>query len=168
MATEYKLSYTASDINERLGKVDEIDSLKTLVGNTPVSEQISDAAQVLADRDDQYFLTLESSRVPVTRTINGKALDQDIVLTPEDIGAITETDVANQIAEAIVEVYAQDEEPIDAPEGSIWIDTDADGASTTSGKVSANVYVVDARTTDVSTVDFSQYAIGDVVIVTTS
>ena len=28
MATEFKLSYTANEINERLGKVDEIDALK--------------------------------------------------------------------------------------------------------------------------------------------
>lgn len=32
--TEYKLSYTASDINRRLGKVSEIDTLRTLVDET--------------------------------------------------------------------------------------------------------------------------------------
>jgi hypothetical protein len=168
---------------------------------------------------------LDEQKVSVTRTINGKALDADIVLTAEDIGVVLEvetdttlkvsgmaadakavgdaianvkietdntlsktgaaadakvtgdeitnlktlvgtTPVADQIAEAIVEVYVQDEEPTDAPEGSIWVDTDADGELNTSSKKSANVYVVDARTNDLSTVDFSQYAIGDVVVVT--
>lgn len=111
---EYKLSYTASEIDERLGKINEIDSLKTLVGDTSVSEQIAEA-----------------------------------------------------ISE-VVEVYVQDEEPTDALEGSIWVDTSEDGLSGTPERNTANVYVVDAGTTDITTIDFSKYAIGDVVLVTTS
>jgi hypothetical protein len=68
----------------------------------------------------------------------------------------------------VVEVYVQNDMPEDAPDGSIWVDLDSDGAPTTSGKTKANVYVVDARTSDVSTVDFSQFSIGDVVVVTVS
>ena len=45
MAKEYKLSYTASQIDEKLGKVDDIDSLKELVGNTPVADQINVSMQ---------------------------------------------------------------------------------------------------------------------------
>lgn len=71
-------------------------------------------------------------------------------------------------AETIVGVYVQDEEPVDALEGAIWVDTDEDGLSSVSGKKSSNVYVVDAATTDITTVDFSKYAIGDVVLVTSS
>lgn len=79
---------------------------------------------------------------------------------------VGDTSVADQIADAIVEVYVQNEEPTDAVDGSIWVDLDADGAPTTSGKVTANVYVVDAGTTDMTTIDFSQYSIGDVIVVT--
>ena len=106
---EYKLSYTAPDIDKRLGKVDEIDLLKTLVGNTPVSEQIADA---------------------------------------------------------IVEVYVQDEEPTDAHNGYIWIDTSVSGLPDAPEKKSANVYVVDSATTDMTLIDFSQFSIGDVIVVT--
>lgn len=158
MATEYKLSYTASDINERLGKVGEIDSLKNLVGTKPVSEQISNA---IADVKVETDTTLKVSGSAADAKVTGDAIANLNTL-------VGTTPVADQIAEAIVEVYVQDEEPTNAPEGSIWVDTDADGASTSSGKITANVYVEDARTTDMSNVDFSKYAIGDVVIVTVS
>lgn len=78
-----------------------------------------------------------------------------------------ESKITNQGTESTVGVYVQDEEPTDASEGSIWIDTDEEGLSSTT-KTTANVYIVDAATTDVATVDFSKYAIGDVVVVTTS
>lgn len=35
---------------------------------------------------------IDTMKVPITRTINGKALSENIVLTPEDIGVETETD----------------------------------------------------------------------------
>lgn len=110
MSIEYKLDYTAPEINEKLGKISEIDSLKKLVGEVPVSEQIS---------------------------------------------------------EAIVEVYVQDKEPVDAPNNTIWVDTSKDGLPTPT-KNGANVYVEDARTADLSNIDFSKYSIGDVIVITTS
>lgn len=107
---EYKLSYTASEINNRLEKVDEIDTLKKLIG------------------DDT---------------------------------------VANQIAEAMVEVYVQDEEPTNAPNESIWVDTSSKGLNNPSNThVSPNIHVEDIRSTDFSTIDFSKYAVGDVIIIT--
>ena len=102
-------------IPDTIARVSEVEKVHTLVGDTPVSDQITDA-----------------------------------------------------IEEAIVEVYVQDNIPEDAPDGSIWVNLDADGAPTTSGKTTAKVYVVDAGTTDMTTIDFSQYAIGDVVVVTSS
>lgn len=184
MATEYKLSYTASDINERLGKVGEIDTLKNLVGTTPVSEQIS-AAIADIDMEVETDTTLKVSGVAADAKAVGDAIANVKVETDTTLkvsgsaadakvtgDAITNlnslvgtTPVADQIAEAIVEVYVQDEEPTDATNDSIWVDTSSDGLSTPA-KTSANVYVEDARTTDVSNVDFSKYSIGDIVIVT--
>lgn len=194
MSTEHRLSYTASDIDRRLGKVDEIDSLKNLVGETPVADQIAEALNnVVAETETDTTLSEEGkaadakatgemilsvaelaneaknmagAKVPQTRTINGKTLDVDISLTAEDIGAITEDDVAAQIAEAIVEVYVQDEEPTDAATGTIWVDTDEDGKPAVQETPTTTVHVVDARTEDYTTVDFSQFAVGDVVVVT--
>lgn len=247
MANEYKLSYTASDINQRLGKVDEIDSLKNLVGTTSVADQISNAIENIEVENYEHPSTHPASMItglsnvatsgnyedlinkPTIPSVSGLAtesyvqeeianaidgIEVDIEIDAElskagaaadakAVGdalanvkittdstlqisgaaadskvtgdAITKlntlvgtTPVADQIAEAIIDVYVQDDEPVDAPIGSIWIDTDANGASTTSGKVSANVYVIDAKTTDVTNVDFSQYAVGDVVVVTSS
>lgn len=155
---DYKLSYTANEIDERLGKVDEIDSLKDLVGTTPVSQQINSAVEKVKVKTDT---TLKVSGSAADAKATGDAINNlnNLVGT---------TPVADQIAEAIVEVYVQDEEPTDAPEGSIWVDMDADGASPLSGKNPANVYVVDAGTTDMTQIDFSKYAIGDVVVITAS
>ena len=59
---EYKLSYTANEINEKLGKVDEIDSLKNLVGNTSVESQIN---QAIADENlEKYALKTEIPFIP--------------------------------------------------------------------------------------------------------
>lgn len=59
---EYKLSYTANEINEKLGKVDEIDSLKNLVGNTSVESQIN---QAIADEKlENYALKTEIPFIP--------------------------------------------------------------------------------------------------------
>ena len=158
MAIEYKLPYTANDINERLRKVNEIDSLKSLVGTTPVSEQINAAIEDVKVETDETLKVSGSAA-------DAKATGDAITNLNNLVGT---TSVADQIAEAIVEVYVQDEAPEDAVEGSIWVDTDANGPSTTSGKITANVYVEDLRTTDMNTVDFSKYAVGDVVIITVS
>lgn len=156
MATEYKLSYTASQINERLGKAGEIDSLKNLVGTTPVSEQISKAiGNVKVETDN-------------TLSVSGSAADAkttgDAITNLSNL--VGTTPVADQIAEAIVEVYVQDEAPSDAPTGSIWVDTSAPGQQESNNKhTAANVYVVDAGQNDINSIDFSDYAIGDVVLV---
>ena len=59
---EYKLSYTASEIDQRLEKVDEIDSLKNLVGTRSVASQINSA---ISNMDlDEYALKTEIPTVP--------------------------------------------------------------------------------------------------------
>lgn len=207
MATEYKLSYTASDINERLRKVNDIDSLKALVGNTSVSDQISDAIENLeidtyehpathpasmitglaniATSGDYNDLTNKptiptqythptshpASMITGLATVATSGSYNDLSnkpTIPSIVGLATTDYVEDKIAEAMVEVYVQDEEPADAVTGSIWVDTNEEGMPAPSAKTSANVYVVDARTEDLTTVDFSGFAIGDVVVVTIS
>lgn len=57
---EYKLSYTAKEINEKLGKIDEIDSLKNLVGNTSVKSQINQAIAQVDETVQDMSLTMNN------------------------------------------------------------------------------------------------------------
>lgn len=50
----------------------------------------------------------DTSRVPVTRTINGKALSADITLAAADVGAATTDDVATAKQEAIESIKEED------------------------------------------------------------
>ena len=65
------------------------------------------------------------------------------------------------IAKNNVGVYVVSDEPVDALDGDIWIDSDDCEADT-------NIHVVDANTTDISLIDFSSYKKGDIILVTMS
>lgn len=104
--------------------------------------------------------TLSTSGIPA----DAKAVGDAISILNNRIG---DKPIHEQIAEAIVEVYVQGDEPTSAPEGSIWIDESESGLPNIQNPT-AKVYVVDAATTDITTVDFSKYAIGDVILVTSS
>lgn len=151
---------TSNDYND-LSNKPTIPSISGLATEAYVDEKIASIDNVNVETD-------------TTLTISGKAADAKA--TGDAINSLNtlvgEIPVSEQIADAIedaiTEVYVQNDEPTDAPDGSIWVDTDADGAPTTSGKTSANVYVMDAATTDITTIDFSQYKIGDVILVTAS
>lgn len=88
---EYKLSYTASEINEKLGKVDDIDSLKSLVGTTSVSEQISDALVDINDKlSDLMYETISITSftnnvgtVEIGSTVTNVSLSWKTNKTPE-------------------------------------------------------------------------------------
>ena len=69
---------------------------------------------------------------------------------------------------SVTEVYVQNEEPTDAPEGSLWIDTDDEGLPNTPENAVPSIHVVDAKTSDITQVDFTEYKIGDIVLVTLS
>ena len=96
-----------------------------------------------------------------TLSISGMAADAKV--TGDAI-----SDINSKLDNIEDNIYIQNDEPIDAPEGSIWIDLDDDGLPSAAKSNAANVYVVDAATADITTVDFSAYAVGDVVLVTTS
>ena len=113
---------------------------------------------------------LGSSSVMIDDTLSLVGAAADAHATGERIGALENlvgtVPVADQIEEAIVEVYVQDEAPTNAPEGAIWVDTAHDGLS--NAHMPTNIYVVDIGKTDVTDVDFSIYAVGDVVLVTST
>ena len=70
--------------------------------------------------------------------------------------------VTEKIQDAIVqEVYVQDEAPTDAVEGSIWVDTNNDGLA---NSANPKFHIVDVTGTNVNNIDFSQYAIGDIIL----
>ena len=79
---EYKLSYTANEINEKLGKVDEIDSLKNLVGNTSVKSQINQAIAQVDEIVQDMSLTMNNELDEIRSTtleLEAKLYDGSIV-----------------------------------------------------------------------------------------
>jgi len=123
MATEYKLPYTALDINRRLGKIDEIDSLKDLVGAEPVQKQISDAVKNIGEaiKTDTTLKVrgkaadakavgdaIANSKVEIDKTlkVSGKAADAKV--TGDEItklnNLVGDTPVADRIATAVEEL----------------------------------------------------------------
>lgn len=79
---EYKLSYTANEINEKLGKVDEIDSLKNLVGNTSVKSQINQAIAQVDETVQDMSLTMNNELDEIRSTtleLEAKLYDGSIV-----------------------------------------------------------------------------------------
>lgn len=86
------------------------------------------------------------------------------------VAVSSELSTANsKIDDVKVNIFTDNEEPVDAPDNSFWVDLDAEGLLDEEETVKpAKVYVVDAATTDVTTIDFSAYKIGDVILVTTS
>lgn len=136
----------------------ELDTTLTQSGKAADAKVVGDAiANVKVETDN----TLSTAGAAADAKATGDAIANLNKL-------VGNTSVAEQIADAIVEVYVQDEEPDEAQVGSIWVDTNEEGLSGVQEKNTANVYVVDAGTTDITEVDFSSYAIGDVVIVTIS
>ena len=69
MATEYKLSYTASEIDEKLGKVDEhetsISQLSEEIGNTgkPTDEQVSAAVSDWLEANPDATITVQDETI---------------------------------------------------------------------------------------------------------
>ena len=78
MSTEYKLSFTASEINKRLGLLDGVDS--------NFQEQLND-------------------KVPIKRSINGKTLEADLFLSASDVGALPDSVVIPSVDGLATEEY---------------------------------------------------------------
>lgn len=81
----------------------------------------------------------DTSRVPVTRTINGKPLSENINLSASDVGAATADDVATAKREAIDAILGGN---VDADfdtlkEVATWIQNDTTGSTQLMNRVSA-------------------------------
>ena len=107
----------------------------------------------------------------VDDTLSLVGVAADAKKTGDELARLNEmlggSSVSDQIADALVEVYVQEDEPADAPVGSIWVDTDTPGLDDAED-TTAKVYLIDAGTSDISSIDLSSYKAGDVIIVTTS
>lgn len=65
-------------------------------------------------------------------------------------------------------VYIQNDEPIDAVIGSVWIDTNETGLDVPGEEYNKNLYIIDSSGSESSEIDFSSYAVGDIILVTSS
>lgn len=155
--------------------VKTVDITNSLGYTEPYDVWLSDDTEIYATNIDVECVTVDNNgstsvEIDTSLSVSGMAADAktagDRIRDLENL--IGDTSVSEQIADAITEVYVQNDDPTDAPEGSIWVDLDEEGLPEAVTKQTANVYVVDAATTDITTVDFSQYTIGDVVLVTSS
>lgn len=78
-------------------------------------------------------------------------------------GASQDLDKASrETAKNNIGVYVGSEEPVGALDGDIWVTDDANVATV------SNIHLVDASSDDLSSIDFSKYAVGDIILVTSS
>lgn len=120
------------------------------------------------DGDGSNF---DANYFDIDETLSVTGLAADAKKTGDELARLNEmiggSPVSDQIAEAIVEVYVQAEEPADAQTGTLWVDTNEVGLPEEEDNT-AKVYLIDAGTSDISSIDLSNYKVGDVLIVTTS
>ena len=94
---EYKLPYTAVDIQERLGKIDNMAEKSHIP--TKQSQLQNDTNFITVETDPTVpawakaankpsYTAAEVGAVPTSRTVNGKALSSNITLSASDVGAL--------------------------------------------------------------------------------
>ena len=92
---------------------------------TPKMDGTAAVGTELAFARGDHIHPSDTSRVPVTRTINGKALSADITLAAADVGAATPAEVATAKQEAIEAVLDGVSEDYDTlKEVAAWIQSD--------------------------------------------
>ena len=95
----------------------------------------------------------DTSRVPVTRTVNGKALSADISLTAADVGAATAADVATAKQEAIEAVLDGVTDDFDTlKEVAAWIASDTTSSAELVERVTALENIGSLTTEEIETV----------------
>ena len=88
-------------------------------------------------------------------------IDDKEVISYKENQALNES--ARTTAKNNVGVYVGENEPYDALDGDIWVSTTDDVVSVT------NIHLVDAgNSDDLTSIDFSKYAVGDIILVTKS
>ena len=84
------------------------------IGDTPLIMTPSTSVSVLSDGTNSYAIkdaqarsdiaSLQTSKVPNTRTVNGKALSSDITLTASDVGALPDSTVIPTVNNATLTI----------------------------------------------------------------
>ena len=96
-STDERITFTSTGFNTVQKTISELQDLEG--NNTPLILTPSDEVSVLSDGTNSYAIKDAtaradlSSKVPNTRTVNGKALSSDITLTASDVGAPNDADV---------------------------------------------------------------------------
>lgn len=140
------------------------DYYKEAVDNYVIEVDLNGADDGNGTEDWQGYFDVDDTLSLVGVAADAKKTGDELARLNEMLGG---SSVSDQIADALVEVYVQNIEPVDAPEGSIWVDTGTPGLDDTED-TTAKVYLIDAGTSDISSIDLSNYKVGDVIIVTTS
>ena len=140
------------------------DEYKAAVDDYVLEVDLNGADDGNGTEDWQGYFDVDDTLSLVGVAADAKKTGEELARLNEMLGG---SSVSDQIADALVEVYVQNIEPVDAPAGSIWVDTGTPGLDDTED-TTAKVYLIDAGTSDISSIDLSSYKAGDVLIVTTS
>lgn len=76
MATEYKLSYTAAEIDERLAKVDDIKQSDWNQNDETASDYVKNKPEIIADEEIIEMLAQEDM-LPVVADADGSLLSDE-------------------------------------------------------------------------------------------
>lgn len=159
MAIEYKLSYTASEINEKLRKIDDIDvgssaillRVPTLIGDsTEYTEEDKTAIRTVINQialasKPVVILYYNGSYMPANYLCVDTHHYFTVIATDEAVGENRELylvyidfDTSNNtliirndisVGGGDTTVCVQEEEPTDVADGTLWLDTGVDGES---------------------------------------
>jgi hypothetical protein len=140
------------------------DKYKAAVDDYVLEVDLNGADDGNGTEDWQGYFDVDDTLSLVGVAADAKKTGDELARLSEMLGG---SSVSDQIADALVEVYVQDIEPADALAGSIWVDTGTPGLDDAED-TTAKVYLIDAGTSDISSIDLSSYKAGDVIIVTTS
>lgn len=130
-----------SDLTNDSGFITTSDIPEGAAASTTVPKMAGTAAAgtEMAFARGDHIHPSDTSRVPVSRTINGKALSEDVTLSAADVGAATADDVATAKQEAIDAILggsvSADFDTLQ--EVATWIQNDTTGSTELINRVSA-------------------------------
>lgn len=153
----------------------DVEGLKVLVGDTSVSEQIGALANTylpltggqvngeiaVYDEQNGSMITVDGRAIHFDDEVRVTSLSKDELPTlsiNETYDVLHSGNYQNYVTD---ELYIQADEPIDAPDGSIWVDVDEEAKSLTAEDVGAATkeYVDEAiASIDIPEIDLTGYA----------
>ena len=103
MAAEYKLSYTASEIDERLGKVDEIETLRQSMFSGDYND-LKNAPNVVEDGEGGLYVVDEDGNI-IFRVDEAGIHSTALSVNGMDVLSIIRTEIDSAIGNAIAASY---------------------------------------------------------------